>query len=148
SVDHAVLIEGETGTGKELVAEEIHRASRRGEAPFVVLEASELPHRELMAQLFGAGDQVGQGLLAKARGGVLFIDEIGDLSRLAQRSLREALAKDADVRLIAATRRDLDRDVATDRFDEELYFGLVAGRIELPPLRERRSDVIVLARAF
>jgi DNA-binding NtrC family response regulator len=140
--DHAVLIEGDSGTGKQLVASEIHRASRRKDGPFVVLEASSLPTDEIGSRLFGD-----DGLLAQARSGVLFIDEIGDLPRGMQVLLRERQGS-ADVRLIAATKRDLDRDVANGRFDEGLFFALAGGRVDLPPLREREGDVAALARHF
>ncbi len=146
SLERPVLVEGETGTGKELVAEELHRASRRAEAPFVVLESSAIPTDALVGQLFGTPEE--PGLIEKAKGGVLFIDEIGDLPRHAQKRLRDVLAATPDVRLIAATRHDLDRDVTAGRFDEALFFELAAGRIELPPLRDRQGDVAVLARHF
>lgn len=141
--DGAVLVEGEAGTGKELVAEEIHRASRRAEGPFVTLESSSLATDEIAARLFGDG-----GLFAQARGGVIFIDEAGNLPREVQSMLRERLAAPCDVRVIAASRRNLDRDVQDGRFDEELFFHLAGGRIELPSLRERDGDVAVLAAHF
>ncbi len=146
SLERPVLVEGETGTGKELVAEELHRASRRAEAPFVVLESSAIPTDALVGQLFGTAEE--PGLVEKAKGGVLFIDEIGDLPRHAQKRLRDLLVASPDVRLIAATRHDLDRDVTAGRFDEALFFELASGRIELPPLRDRQGDVAVLARHF
>lgn len=140
-----ILIEGEAGTGKELVAEEIHRASKRANAPFLVLEASSLPSNELAARLFGA-DETGS-LLGEARGGVLFIDEVGDLPKHVQARLVEALAP-TDVMLIAATRRDLDRDVTANRFNDKLFFTLAGQRFELPPLRDRLEDVPLLAAHF
>jgi len=145
-LERPVLLEGETGTGKELVAEELHRASKRADAPFVVLESSALPTDQLVNQLFGTAEE--PGLLDKAKGGVLFIDEIGDLPRHAQKKLRDLIASGTDVRLIAATRHDLDRDVTAGRFDEELFFELASGRVELPPLRDRQGDVAVLAKHF
>lgn len=141
--DRPALLEGEAGTGKELVAEELHRASGRAEGPFITLESSTIPVAELNDRLFGAG-----GLFEQARGGVLFIDEIGNLPREVQSTLRETMSKVRDVRIIAATRRDLDRDVAQGRFDDDLFFLLAAGRIELPSLRDREGDVPVLARHF
>jgi DNA-binding NtrC family response regulator len=143
ATDRPVLLEGEPGTGKELVAEEIHRASGRSEGTFSILESSRIPAAELKDALFGEG-----GLFASARGGVLFIDEIGNLPRDVQAELKDVLAKTGDVRLVAATRRDLDRDVAQGRFDDELFFALASGRIELPPLRHREGDVPLLARHF
>jgi DNA-binding NtrC family response regulator len=141
--DRPALLEGEAGTGKELVAEEIHRASGRSEGPFITLESSTIAVSELAGNLFGEG-----GLVHQARGGVLFIDEIGNLSRDVQSNLRETLGKTRDIRVIAATRRDLDRDVAQGRFDDDLFFLLAAGRIELPALRDREGDVPILARHF
>ncbi len=141
--DRPALLEGEAGTGKELVAEELHRASGRTDGPFITLESSTIPVAELAERLFGAG-----GLFEQARGGVLFIDEIGNLPRDVQATLREMLGKVRDVRIVAATRRDLDRDVAQGRFDDDLFFLLAAGRIELPALRERDGDVALLARHF
>ncbi|MBX3207241.1 MAG: sigma 54-interacting transcriptional regulator [Labilithrix sp.] len=141
--DRPALLEGEAGTGKELVAEELHRASGRTDGPFITLESSTIPVAELAERLFGAG-----GLFEQARGGVLFIDEIGNLPRDVQATLRETMGKVRDVRIVAATRRDLDRDVAQGRFDDDLFFLLAAGRIELPALRDREGDVAGLARHF
>lgn len=145
--DQPVLLEGEAGTGKELVAEELHLASRRKDSPFVTLDASALPTQELGGRLFGNPGEV--GLVDQARGGVLFINEIGNLPRDVQARLREVIASgSADVRIIAGTRRDLDRDVASGRFADDLFFLLAGGRVELPPLREREGDVALLARHF
>ncbi len=138
--DRPALIEGEAGTGKELVAEEIHRSSKGAESPFVTLDAQNLPSAAIGAKL--------AELLEQARGGVLFIDEVGVLPRDAQAQLRDVIATRKDVRVVAATRRDLDRDVASGRFDDDLFFVLAAGRVELPALRERDGDVALLARAF
>jgi transcriptional regulator with GAF, ATPase, and Fis domain len=146
ATDLSVLIEGEVGTGKELLAEEMHRTSQRANAPFVVLEASAIPLAQIASRLFASLEE--PGLFERARHGVLFVDEIGDLPRPVQKRLREVLAASNDVRLIAATRRDLDRDVAEGRFDDALLFALGAGRIELPALRDRHGDVSVLARHF
>jgi DNA-binding NtrC family response regulator len=146
ATDRLVLIEGEAGTGKELLAEEIHRASKRAEAPFIVLEASAIPSEQIGTRLFGSAEE--PGLVESARGGVLFVDEIGDLPRHAQKRLRDLVAQSNDVRLIAATKRDLDRDVTAGRFDDAFFFELASGRVELPPLRDRRGDVAVLARHF
>ena len=143
SSDRPALLEGEAGTGKELVAEEIHRASGRAEAPFITLESSTIAQNEINQTLFGAG-----GLFEQARGGVLFIDEIGNLPRDTQATLREKMGQVRDTRIIAATRRDLDRDVQQGRFDDDLFFLLAAGRIELPALRDREGDVPLLARHF
>lgn len=143
SGDTPVLLEGEAGTGKELAAEELHLSSRRKDGPFVSVEASALPTHEIGPKTFGPG-----GFATQAMGGVLFIDEVGNLPREVQAQLRDLIKSGADVRVITATRRDLDRDVAAGRFAEDLFFLLAPGRIELPPLRERSGDVGELARHF
>jgi DNA-binding NtrC family response regulator len=140
SVDRPVLLEGEAGTGKELVAEELHAGSARKEAQFLSLDTSSLPTEEVGKRLFA--------MIESAKGGTIFIDEIGALAKDAQQKLHEMMKAGLDVRLLAGTRRDLDRDVAEGRFVEELYFTLAAGRIELPALRDREGDVAVLARHF
>jgi DNA-binding NtrC family response regulator len=144
--DQPVLLEGEAGTGKELVAEELHLASRRKDAPFMTLDASALPTQELDARLFGSPAEI--GLVEQAKGGVLFINEIGNLPRDVQAKLREVLGAGSDIRIIAGTRRDLDRDVASGRFADDLFFLLAGGRVELPPVRERDGDVALLAKLF
>jgi DNA-binding NtrC family response regulator len=144
--DQPVLLEGEAGTGKELVAEELHLASRRKDGPFLTLDASALPTQELAGRLFGSPGEI--GLVEQAKGGVLFINEIGNLPRDVQARIRELLAAGSDVRIIAGTRRDLDRDVASGRFADDLFFLLAGGRVELPPVREREGDVALLAKHF
>ncbi|HSO31423.1 MAG TPA: sigma 54-interacting transcriptional regulator [Labilithrix sp.] len=146
ATDKPILLEGEAGTGKELVAEELHLGSRRKDAPFVTLDASALPTQELGTRLFGAPGEV--GLVEQAKGGTLFVNEVGNLPRDVQARLRELLASGSDVRVIAGTRRDLDRDVASGRFADDLFFLLAGGRVELPTLRERDGDVALLARHF
>jgi DNA-binding NtrC family response regulator len=150
-LERPVLLEGETGTGKELVAEELHRASKRADAAFIVLESSAIPTDQLVGHLFGTPEDPSRsepGLVERAKGGVLFIDEIGDLPRHAQKRLRDLITSGTDVRLIAATRHDLDKNVTAGRFDEALFFELASGRVELPPLRDRQGDVTVLAKHF
>jgi two-component system, NtrC family, response regulator HydG len=145
--DKPVLLEGEAGTGKELVAEELHLASRRKDCAFVTLDASSLPTQELGGRLFGTPGE--SGLVDLAKGGVLFINEIGNLPRDVQARLKDVISSAAsDVRIIAGTRRDLDRDVASGRFADDLFFLLAGGRVELPPLREREGDVALLAKHF
>ena len=144
--DQPVLLEGEAGTGKELVAEELHLASRRKDAPFLTLDASALPTQELGGRLFGTDTET--GLLEQAKGGVLFVNEIGNLPRDVQARLRAELTGGADVRIIAGTRRDLDRDVASGRFADDLFFLLAGGRVELPPVREREGDVAIARQAL
>jgi DNA-binding NtrC family response regulator len=144
--DGPILLEGEAGTGKELVAEEVHRAGPRADGPFSVLEMSTISSEQVAARLFGSSEEA--GLLETTRGGTLFIDEIADLPLHAQRRLRNFITATRDVRLIAATKHDLDRNVADARFDEQFFFELASGRVDLPPLRERHGDVELLARHF
>ena len=165
--DAPVLISGETGVGKEVVAGAIHRAGGRGDGPFVPLNCAAVPEALLEGELFGAlrGAYTGAhrdrpGLLAAAAGGTVFLDEIGELSPAAQakllrfldrRSLRPLGAtaeRCVDVRIVAATHRDLGEEVRAGRFREDLYFRLDVLRVAVPPLRERRADVPVLARHF
>jgi DNA-binding NtrC family response regulator len=164
--EQPVLVAGETGTGKELVARSIHAGSRRADGPFRAVNCAALPPGLLEAELFGAarGAYTGAaadrpGLLEGARGGTLFLDEIGDmpppLQAMLLRVLEDGLVRRiggleerrADFRLVAATHRDLARGVAEGWFREDLFWRL--GRaIRLPPLRERPGDVLLLARAF
>ncbi|MEJ7732290.1 MAG: sigma 54-interacting transcriptional regulator [Polyangiaceae bacterium] len=162
-----VIIEGETGTGKELLAEAIHEASPRAQGPFVVFDCTSVPATMMEAELFGheRGAFTGavgtrKGLFEQAHGGTLLIDEIGDLEPALQPKLLRLLERaevrriggsqtwSVDVRLLAATRRDLDREVQEGRFRDDLFHRLAVGRIELPPLRKRQGDVEVLARHF
>jgi len=144
AADDAVLIEGEAGAGKSLLAEDLHLAGPKKDGPFVTLEASTIPITEIEKTLFGD-----DGLAKSAQGGTLYIHEIGNLPLEVQATLVEKLPSwKGAVRLIAATRRDLDRDVADGRFRDDLFFALVPGRIELPSLREREGDVAILAAHF
>lgn len=148
-----VLIEGPSGSGKELLAETLHEKGPRKDGPFVVCETTGRVGSITAARLAGAGDQ--RGLFAQADGGTLFIEEIGDLDAEAQAWLLRAIApgaagasSNADVRVIGATRRDLETAVQLRRFREDLYFELAPLRVELPALRERRGDVARLALHF
>jgi DNA-binding NtrC family response regulator len=141
--DHPVLLEGEPGVGKELCAEEIHARSHRAARSFAILECNALPEAELGPRLFG-----NEGLLASTSEGTVFVDEVGALPVSAQIDLLRAIQTRRDVRLVVATRRDLDREVTEGRFLEELLSALAPTRVEIPPLREREGDVAVLARAF
>jgi DNA-binding NtrC family response regulator len=131
-----ILIEGEIGTGKGLVAETLHHVSRRG-GPFVVMDATTAT---TLADL--------EEHLERARNGTLFVDEIGELDRTLQVKLLSAIERRFDTGFIAATRRDLDREVQADRFREDLFDRLAMGHVELPPLRRRRGDIELLARSF
>jgi DNA-binding NtrC family response regulator len=165
--DVPVLIEGETGTGKEVAAESLHDASARRDGPFVVFDCTTVSPTLLEAELFGhqRGAFTGavadrRGLFEEAHKGTLFIDEIGDLELTLQAKLLRAIERSevrrvggnkwtrVDVRIIAATRRDLDREVQARRFRDDLFYRLVVARVELPPLRRRHGDVALLARTF
>ena len=167
SSDVPVIIEGETGTGKEVLAEALHEQGARASGPFVVFDCTAVAPSLLESELFGheKGAFTGavgarKGMFEQADGGTLLIDEIGDLDlamqpkllRVIERSELRRLGGDrpvrVDVRIIAATRRDLDRAVQTGRFRDDLFHRLAVGRIELPPLRRRQGDVTGLARHF
>jgi DNA-binding NtrC family response regulator len=165
--DATVLIEGETGTGKELIAEELHAHSPRKHGPFVVLDCGAVP-RELVASIL-FGHQKGaftnaindrEGIFAAANGGTVFLDEIGELELELQPALLRALDKRTvcklgsttqqkfDARVIAATNRDLRAEVANKRFREDLYYRLAVIRVAVPALRERGSDIARLVEHF
>jgi DNA-binding NtrC family response regulator len=165
--DVPVLIEGETGTGKEVLAESLHLEGVRASGPFIVFDCTEVPPSLVESELFGheKGAFTGAvsartGLVEQANGGTLFIDEIGDLEPSLQPKLLRALERreirrvggdrriPVDVRILAATRRDLDREVQAGRFRDDLYHRLVVARVELPALRTRKGDIAVLARHF
>ena len=163
----AVLIEGETGTGKEVLAESLHERSARAEKPFVVFDCTAVPPDLMEAALFGheRGAFTGaisaqKGLFELADAGTLFIDEIGELSPALQPKLLRALDRSevrriggtewikTEVRLIAATRRDLEKEIQAGRFRDDLFYRLAVARVELPPLRHRQGDIALLAEAF
>jgi DNA-binding NtrC family response regulator len=163
TIDVPVLIEGETGTGKELVARALHEQGKRASGPFVVLDCTAVSHSLIESELFGheRGAFTGavaqrKGVFEQADGGTLFIDEIGDLELDMQPRLLRALERSevrrvggdrwiqCDVRIVAATRRDVDVLVQEGRFRDDLFHRLSVGRVELPPLRRRRGDVLAL----
>ena len=166
-VDATVLIAGEAGSGKELVARALHRRSRRVDKPFVAVNCAELTDSLAPSQLFGhkrgaftgAAEQH-RGLFEAAHSGVLFLDEIGDLPVAIQtsflrvlqereiRRLGETKTRKVDVRVVAATHRDLPEEVKRGNFRQDLLYRIRVGRVWLPPLRERREDIPLLANRF
>ena len=159
-----VLITGETGTGKELVARAVHKMSARAGKPLISVNCAAFPETLLESELFGhekgsftGADRVRYGLFETAHQGTLFLDEAGEMSPAAQAKLLRVLAegkitrvgstlsRDVDVRVLVATHRDLLRDVHRGRFRQDLYYRLAIVPIEVPPLRERTEDIPVLA---
>jgi transcriptional regulator with PAS, ATPase and Fis domain len=162
-----VLIEGETGTGKELVARMIHRFSARANQPFVPVDCASIAPTLLESELFGAlkgaytgADRDRMGVIESANRGTVLLDEIGDIELnfqvkllrfLQEREIRPvgaARGKQVDVRVLAATNRDMQKLVEEGKFREDLWFRLNVVRIVIPPLRDRRGDVPLLARFF
>ena len=162
-----VLITGESGTGKELVARAIHENSARSKAPFITINCGAFPETLLESELFGymkgsftGANENRRGLFQAADGGTLFMDEIGNMSLTMQVKLYRVLQEgkvrplgsteevDVDVRVIAATNKDFAKEIAEDRFREDLYYRLSVIPIHLPPLRERREDIPLLVRSF
>ena len=165
--DSSVLIQGETGSGKEMAAKTLHVRSRRRDRPFVVVECAALQEELLQSELFGhergaftGADRAKPGLFEVAHGGTIFLDEIGEISQATQVKLLRVLDTSTfrhvggtaeirvDVRIVAATNRDLAALVRQGMFREDLYYRLITFAIELPPLRERAGDVPRLAAHF
>jgi two-component system nitrogen regulation response regulator GlnG len=165
--DLTVLILGESGTGKELVAEAVHNLGHRRTGPFVAVNTAAIPADLIESELFGHEKGAFTGAVARhvgkfeqAAGGTLFLDEIGDMPMQAQTRLLRALQSGTvrrvggreeiqlDVRIIAATNKDLEPEIASGRFREDLYYRLNVVPIHMPPLRDRRDDIEVLARHF
>jgi DNA-binding NtrC family response regulator len=167
STESTVLLQGESGTGKEVVARFVHRASPRKHGPFVAINCAALPDQLLESELFGyergaftGAQQAKAGQIELAATGVLFLDEVSEMSPMAQAKLLRVLQEreflrlggtrpiKVNVRVIAASNRDLQRAVADGRFREDLFYRLQVFDIRLPPLRERRSDIPLLIDAF
>ncbi|MGA2482673.1 MAG: sigma-54 dependent transcriptional regulator [Candidatus Acidiferrales bacterium] len=165
--DSTVLIVGESGTGKDLLAQEIHRRSRRSARPFVAVNCAALPENLIESELFGyergaftGAAQQKKGKFELASTGTLFLDEIGDMNPVTQAKVLRALENRTierlggtqpiavDVRVISATHRDLAAEIRAERFREDLYYRLRVVTIELPPLRAHKEDIALLAAAF
>jgi len=165
--DATVLVEGESGTGKELVAEALHATGRRAREPFVIVDCGALPAGVIESELFGHEKGAFTGAVAtragafeQAHGGTLFLDEIGELDISLQSRLLRALDRrkvkrvggagyqEVDVRVIAATNRDLEERVNEGAFRDDLFYRLAVVRVAMPPLRERAGDIELLAQHF
>lgn len=162
-----VLILGESGVGKELVARALHERGARAESPFVAVNCGAIPEGLIESELFGhekgaftGANLAKQGLFEAASGGTLFLDEVGELPPLVQVKLLRALQQRSirpvggvrdipiDVRIVAATHRDLEEEVRQGRFREDLYYRLNVIGLKVPPLRQRREDILLLAEHF
>jgi DNA-binding NtrC family response regulator len=165
--DVSLLLEGETGVGKEQIAEAVHQQSARAAGPFVVVDCGALVGELMEAELFGhtkgafsGADRSREGLFEEAGGGTLFLDEIGELPMALQVKLLGALerrrvvplgqnaSRPIDVRVIAATHHDLAREVNAGRFRADLFYRLAVARLRVPPLRERKEDIPGLVQRF
>jgi len=167
ATDSTVLILGESGTGKDLMAQEIHARSPRAARPFVAVNCAALPENLIESELFGyergaftGAAQQKKGKFELANGGTLFLDEIGDMNPVTQAKVLRALENrtierlggsqsiSVDVRVISATHRDLPAEIAAGKFREDLFYRLRVITIELPALREHKEDIVVLADSF
>jgi len=165
--DASVFILGDSGTGKELFAQAIHRASPRKEKPFVTINCAAIPEQLLESELFGynKGAFTGatrnhKGLIQEANGGTLFLDEIGDMPVILQAKLLRVIQErvirvlgstqdiPVDLRLVSATHRDINEEIRTGQFREDLYYRLNVVSLEIPPLSERREDISLIVNMF
>ena len=166
-IPSTVLVTGESGTGKELVARELHRLGPGPKTPFIAINSAALPENLVESELFGhergaftGADRTRKGAFELASGGTLFLDEIGELPAAAQAKLLRVLEDhrvmrvggdrtiDVDTRIVAATNRDLETEVTTGNFRQDLFFRINVHMIHVPPLRDRRSDIAELAGHF
>ncbi|MHC1791548.1 sigma-54 interaction domain-containing protein [Solidesulfovibrio sp.] len=161
-----VLITGETGTGKEMVAKVVHYSGRRRHGPFMAVNCTAVPDTLFESEFFGiekgvaTGVEKRKGIIEGASGGTLFLDEIGDMSETSQSKILRVLELGevtpvggrgpvcVDIRLVSATNRDLRHDIETGRFRRDLYYRIKVVHLELPPLRERADDIPLLAESF
>ncbi len=167
ATDVTVLVQGETGTGKELIAQELHRESNRAKGPFVAINCGAIPENLLESELFGhvrgaftGAVQTKSGKFQQANGGTLFLDEVGEMPMDLQVKILRVLqeryvvkvgsntVEPVDIRIVAATNKDLEQEIAEGRFREDLYYRLNVITLRLPPLRERGDDVILIARGL
>jgi len=166
ATDFTILIEGESGSGKELVARQVHELSRRRRGPFVAVNCAAIVETLLEAELFGIEDRTATGVRGRrgkfehAHEGTLFLDEVSDLSAAAQAKLLRAIqdfsiervggfgSRRVNTRIVVATNRPLAGLVADGRFRMDLYYRLIGVEVQVPPLRERRGDVVELAHYF
>jgi transcriptional regulator with GAF, ATPase, and Fis domain/putative methionine-R-sulfoxide reductase with GAF domain len=167
ATDTTVLLLGDSGTGKEVIARFLHRASARSHGPFVALNCAAMPEQLLESELFGyergaftGATQSKPGQIEQAAGGVLFLDEVGEMSSQSQAKFLRVLQERefqrlggsrvlrADIRVVAATNRDLRKGMERGTFREDLYYRLNVFEIRLPPLRDRRDDIVPLSEAF
>jgi len=165
--DSSILLTGETGTGKELVAKAIHAKSQRAQKPFVAINCGAIPDSLLGSELFGhqkgaftGAIQARKGFLEVVFGGTLFLDEIGEISQKMQIDLLRVLEEkkitqigstnsiDVNFRLISATRRNLEEEISADKFREDFYYRINVINIHIPPLRDRKGDIPLLADHF
>jgi DNA-binding NtrC family response regulator len=162
-----VLIQGESGTGKDLLATEIHRRSNRGKGPFIALNCAALPEHLIESELFGyekgaftGATAMKRGKFELASGGILFLDEVGDMSLATQAKLLRVLetrrverlggttAQEVDVRIVSATNKDLAAEITKQTFREDLYYRLRVVLLRVPPLREHREDIPLMVQQF
>lgn len=162
-----ILIRGETGTGKELIAREVHRLSSRAAGPFIAVNAAAIPDTLIESEFFGhvkgaftGADSARQGVFEQAQGGTLFLDEIGDMPAAAQtkilRAIQERIVQPVgssrnvpiDVRVISATHQNLEDSIAAGEFRQDLYYRIRGIELRVPPLRSRREDILLLSNYF